>query len=130
MISFVRDKKNRFPGGLPFEKALGRVLGRKYELEVIFVPKGKMKSLNKTYRNKPRTTNVLSFSLDKKHGQIFFDAEFIKKEAKDLKTTFSARFWRLFLHGILHLKGLDHIKPNEAKQMKLAESRLLKIFPY
>ncbi len=46
-IGFYGKGRDKFPGGLPYEKALGRVLGKKYELDIIFVQKGKMKSLNK-----------------------------------------------------------------------------------
>ena len=72
MINFVKFGKISVPRrGLPFNKALKKVLGPKYELDLIFVPSPFMKNLNKIYRRGNKTTNVLSFKLADNAGQVF-----------------------------------------------------------
>lgn len=129
MIRFVSLVKENRPRNLPFRAALKKVLGGSYELELIFIDNRFMKFLNTTYRNKRSATNILSFSLSKTSGQIFLSLPFIKKEAKSLRESFRRRLWRLYLHGLLHLKGLNHERSvAEWKKMERAETRLLNFF--
>ena len=112
-----------------FNKALKKVLGPKYELDLVFVPSPFMKNLNKIYRRKNKTANVLSFGLADNSGQIFFDPQLIKKEASRLKESFNSRLWRLYLHSLLHLNGMDHeASKKSAHKMELEELKLMKNF--
>ncbi len=110
---------------LPYRKAALRVLGRSYELDLIFASSAFMKNLNKTYRRKNKSTNVLAFGLSETKGEIVFDSELIKREARKYGQTFKKQLWRLFLHGIFHLKGYKH-----GSRMDAAEAKILKSFPF
>lgn len=81
-----------------------------------------MKKLNKTYRKKDKSTNVLSFGLDKMRGEIVFDIQLIKKEAPKRGLTFKQWLWKLYLHALLHLKGHRHGTVMSKKETKLIES--------
>ena len=115
-----------FKGKIPkisFQKAKEKILGKKYELEIIFAAPKLMKNLNKAYRGKSGSTNVLSFSLNKEMGELFLDLNEIKKEASRAGIESGAYFLRIFIHGLLHLKGLDH-----GRRMVLKEKKFFKLF--
>ena len=59
-----------------------KILGRKYELSLVFIGDKKSQSLNKQFRNKDYSANVLSFPVDSDMGEIFINAPYAKKESK------------------------------------------------
>lgn len=67
-----------------------------------------MRRLNRERRHKDKPTNVLSFPLDKKNGEIFLNWPLIVREAPIFKRSAKEHALILFIHGLLHLKGLDH----------------------
>lgn len=86
------------------------ILGKKYSLSIAFVNEKKSQEINKKYRGKNKPTNVLSFALSPKEGEIILCRSVIQKEAKEKKFGKNFRELVLFLviHGMLHLKGLLH----------------------
>lgn len=99
------------------------VLGKDYSLSLVFIGNGRSAKLNRLYRNKNNPTNILSFPLDKKTGEIFIALKIAKKEAVlfDRKVDNFIAF--LFIHGLLHLKGMKH-----GSRMERAEAKLRKQF--
>ena len=98
------------------KKIKSAVLGRRYDLSVAFVSVPEMRHAMR-YK-KSRTTkisNVLSFPLSKTSGEILI----CKSAAKPYSVEF------LFIHGLLHLKGLKH-----GAIMEHEEDRLLKRFGF
>ncbi len=127
-LTVVKFKKFQ-PPRLPYRRAARDVLGKVYELDLIFVTSAAMKNLNKIYRQRNKSSNVLSFALSPASGQLVLDPSLIKKEPRILGETFRKYLWRLFVHGILHLKGYDHERGGrEGDKMSRAEERLLKIY--
>lgn len=92
----------------PYEKIKNDILGKDYSLSLSFVGATRAEALNKTYRNKTYTPNVLSFPLDKNNGEIFIAPSVAKREAKKFSMTVRGYVGFLFIHGCLHLKGHDH----------------------
>jgi probable rRNA maturation factor len=93
---------------LPYEKIKDAILGKKYVLSLAFIGGTRATALNKTYRGKDYTPNVLSFPLDEMVGEIFITPTIAKKEASKFEMTHSGYIGFLFVHACLHLKGLDH----------------------
>lgn len=89
---------------------------------IIFVSDQKMRQLNRVYRSKDKSANVLSFDT----GDIFISVPFAKREAKKFKWTLKYEISRLALHGFLHLVGYDHMKVSDARKMEKLESKILK----
>jgi probable rRNA maturation factor len=81
--------------------------------------------LNLEYRGVDKPTDVLSFSYfgEKKFpgddvvGEIVISVPAAKRQAKDHGKTLNQELQFLFLHGLLHVFGFDHIKKNERRTM-------------
>jgi probable rRNA maturation factor len=90
------------------------ILGKDYSLSIAYVDKKKSRELNKKYRKKDKATNVLSFALRKDTGELVLCEDVIKKEAKEKKfvslvgSNFPRLLVYLVIHGMLHLKGMQH----------------------
>ena len=98
-----------------------KILGKRYELSLVFVGKTRAATLNKTYRNKTYSPNVLSFPLDAQTGEIFICPMVAASEAAKFNLSPRGYVGFLFIHGCLHLKGLDHsdiMDKQEAKWVK------------
>lgn len=103
------------PPRLPFDEIKNEILGEKYELSLVFCGNSLSRRLNHTYRDKDYATNVLSFPISKNSGEIFINLRKLKG--------FSVG--NLFIHGLYHLKGLDHGATMERAEEKVR--RLYKI---
>ena len=76
--------KGKLPS-LPFLRIKERVLGKHYELSVVFIGDKRSRDLNKRYRGKDRPTNILSFPLSASEGEIFINLRQAKKMRLALK---------------------------------------------
>ncbi|MFH0804327.1 MAG: rRNA maturation RNase YbeY [Candidatus Zambryskibacteria bacterium] len=95
-------------GKIPVEKIKEDILGKRYELSFAFIDKKEIKSLNKKYRKKNEATDILSFPLDKNNGEILICKEVAKTKAKNFGKNFKEYLLFLVIHGMLHLKGMEH----------------------
>jgi len=83
---------------------------------VALVSDRRMTELNKFFRGKDSTTDVLSFpheadefETDRSNlGDIVISAERARDQAKENKLTLELEIKQLVLHGVLHLCGYDH----------------------
>ncbi len=97
------------------------VLGRSYELSIVLIGDARARALNHTHRGKDKPTNVLSFPLSKTTGEIYLDMPLIRREAHRFGTTAHQHAYFLFVHGLLHLKGLDHGAHMERRERQLMQ---------
>lgn len=116
-VSIRNTTKGKLPR-LPFVDIKNAILGEKYDLSIVFCGNGLSQRLNRTYRGKDKPTNVLSFPLSKKSGEIVIDLMKSKKEAPQFDEKFPNFVGFLFIHGLLHLKGLDHGSTMESKEQR------------
>ena len=91
-----------------------------------------MVDLNKQFRRKNSSTNVLSFinhdvskSMTGDLGDIAINYDFIKRESKEQGKTFDDHIIHMLIHGIYHILGLDHKNDEMAKAMEQKEVALL-----
>lgn len=112
MLSVVKISKARTPR-LPYRAMMKKVLGKKYDLEIVFATPPMIKKIYK------KNTNVLSFNLSKNQGQIFLEPNLIKKEAPSYNRNFRDHLRALYVHGLLHLKGFAHSREMEIMERKL-----------
>ncbi|MBU2264586.1 rRNA maturation RNase YbeY [Patescibacteria group bacterium] len=97
---------------------------KKEEISLVLVGDAKIKEINKKYRGQNKITDVLSFE---ELNEIFICMPQAKRQAKLLKTGLKTELTRLLTHGIVHLKGYDHVKSaREAERMLKVEEKILK----
>jgi len=121
-FSITNNTKGKLPS-LPFESLKEQILGEKYELSIAFVTPEESHRLNLTYRQKDKPANVLSFPLSKDSGELVLDPKTSSADAKNFDMTPQKFLLFLVIHGMLHLKGLDH-----GSTMEREEKKFLKIF--
>ena len=92
-----------------------------------------MKKLNMQFRQKDKTTNVLSFPNDdisvkqtKNIGDIAISVEYVKAEAKKEGKTFDDHIIHMLAHGVYHILGYDHENNKNAVIMENKEIQTLK----
>ena len=103
--------------------------GLRNGLSIALIGEKRMRQLNKTYRGKNKSTDVLAFPAGATHQKQFYGAENImgeviislpdiRKNARRYGVSFEKELLRIVVHGILHLAGYDHEKTKkEAKIM-------------
>lgn len=109
------------PPSLSFVSMKNEILGQKYELSLVFVSQQTQRKLNKKYRNKDKTTNILSFPLTKLSGEITIDLKKAYEENRNFNMTKTQFIKYLFIHGCLHLKGFVHSSTMERQEKKFLE---------
>jgi len=93
----------------------------------------KMIDLNFQYRGKKKPTDVLSFAVQEVDGgvasddwgDIFICLPQVKRQAKEHKISWKEEFYRMSIHGMLHLFGYDHMEEKDAKKMFQLQEKLL-----
>lgn len=93
-------------------------LGKKYELSIAFVRPKEMRQLNQAYRGKDAPTDILAFPLRTAAGEILFCRDEVKRRAGAFKRTYRNYLLLLFIHGLLHLKGMEHGGRMEREERK------------
>lgn len=121
-VDIMSTTKGKLPN-LPFQLMKNEVLGKDYSLSLAFIGDTRSHRLNKTYRKKDKPTDVLSFPLDDNSGEIFINKNAVLRERKLFGLNYTKLTAFLFIHGLLHLKGLDH-----GSTMEKEEKRLCKLF--
>jgi probable rRNA maturation factor len=117
-ITITNKTRGKLPG-LPFLDMKNAALGKNYELSLVFIGERRSRNLNIAYRNKHKSGNVLSFPLDKKTGEIFICPARSRREAKSFDRSYENFIAFLFIHGLLHLKGMDHGSTMERAEEKI-----------
>ncbi|MEA3399006.1 MAG: rRNA maturation RNase YbeY [Patescibacteria group bacterium] len=114
----INKTKGKVPT-LPFVKIKNNILGKRYDLSIAFVSPAKSKKINRKYKKKDKPTNILSFPLSEKLGEIILQPNLIKKEAPNFKMNYTQFTKFLLIHGMLHLKGMQHGSTMEREEKKL-----------
>ena len=92
-----------------------------------------MQKLNKKYRSKDTSTNVLSFTnedisktITGNLGDIAISYQFVKRESVELDIEFDDHMIHMLIHGVYHILGFDHNNNKMAEVMENKEIKLLK----
>ena len=120
--------------GLPARRSLARWLGaalaRGARITVRFVGAAEGRRLNRDYRGRDHSTNVLTFVYsaargDALEGDIVLCAPVIAREARTQGLSTRAHYAHLAVHGALHLQGYDHERSRDAARMEAREGSIL-----
>ena len=135
MIEIV-NRQRKFP--ISFErweifaaKALKVLPGKHTSATLVFVSDRAMAELNRRWRGKRGTTDVLSFPAEQNKfekteglnlGDVVISVEQAARQAKENKLSLNTEISQLVLHGLLHLCGYDHA--NDKGEMNRLELKL------
>ena len=109
---------------------------KKVVFSLLLTGNTKIKKFNKQFRNKNKTTDVLSFpfykkeefkkKIEKKNNIYLGDVILNYYKLNNLKKSdFIYKFNKLWIHGFLHLIGHKHKKNNDFKKMSKLENKIL-----
>ena len=124
---FFKKICNAFPKKYKF-------LNKKVTLTLLLSNNQNIKKLNKVFRKKNKSTDILSFPLDKKIkiskntylGDIIISYNYLDKPRSQNLKSFKEKVTKLFIHGFLHLLGFDHKKNKDYSKMLKEENILFK----
>ena len=112
-------------------------LSGEYITDVTIVDNKTIHKINREYRNVDRPTDVISFAfLDDENeknlkgvpinlGQIIISYEKAEEQAKEYEHSLKREMVFLFVHGMLHLLGYDHMNEEDEKIMFGLQDKIL-----
>jgi probable rRNA maturation factor len=94
------------------------------EVSVLFCGDRRMRTLNRRYRRKDRSTDVLAFPAGGAEllGDIVISVPYASRQARRRGEPRSREIERLLVHGLLHLHGYDH--ETDDGEMDALEARM------
>lgn len=117
------------------------------EMSVTFVEDETIQKINKTYRGKDQSTDVISFAIEdevedeltinfdnleepmpRNIGDIIISVDKTASQAKEYDHPFDRELGFLALHGFLHLNGYDHMDPEDEKEMFGLQKEILEAY--
>ena len=111
-----------------------KFLNKKVTFTLLLSNNKNIKKLNKNFRNKNKSTDILSFPFDKKTliskktyiGDIIISYNFMNKPRSQNIKSFKEKVIKTFIHGYLHLLGFDHVKDKDYRIMLDEEEKIYK----
>ena len=104
------------------------------ELAIVLADNAMLRDLNRRFRGKNKPTNVLSFPGEDANvpagesvalGDVAIAFETAVAEAAAEGKTVADHLAHLVVHGVLHLRGYDHVRAADAERMEALEARVL-----
>ena len=125
--NFFKKICNAFPKKYKFSN-------KKVSLSLLLSNNKNIKRLNKNFRNKNKSTDILSFPFNKKIkiskntylGDIIISYNYLDKPKSQDLGSFEQKTIKIFIHGFLHLLGFDHIKNKDYFKMLREENFIYK----
>ena len=105
-----------------FDKKVG-------EIAYLFCDDEKILEINLTYLQHDFYTDIITFDDsygDTISGDIFISLDTVRSNAQKYGTHFEEELYRVIIHGILHLCGVNDKKEEEEKNMREAENSALR----
>ena len=107
---------------------------KKVYLSLLLSNNKNIRKLNKHFRNKNKSTDILSFRFNKNIrilkntylGDIIISYNYLNKPKSQDLGLFKKRVIKIFIHGFLHLLGFNHIKNKDYFKMLREENFIYK----
>jgi probable rRNA maturation factor len=112
---------------------------RDWVISLLLTDDKTIRELNKKYRHLDKPTDVLSFSQSEGAplppragkaplavGDIVISLDSVQRNALDMQAPLEQELWRVLVHGILHLRGLDHNEENPDDPMLCLQEKILR----
>ena len=112
-------------------KAVAQTYGKKVgEVGYMFVNDEKILEINNEYLGHDYYTDVITFDYDEDdvvNGDIVISLDTVRTKAELFDKAFEDELYRVIIHGILHLCGLNDKGPGEREIMEKAENKALEM---
>jgi probable rRNA maturation factor len=92
------------------------------EIIVVFVSDAKMEGIHREFMAVEGPTDVITFQ----HGEIIISVETADRQAKGLSSSFNRELRLYFVHGLLHLAGLDDLTEDGFTKMAAAQEQIVR----
>ena len=103
----------------------GRTVG---EVGYMFVDDEKILEVNREYLGHDYYTDVITFDYDEDNvvsGDIVISLDTVRSNAELFGKSYDEEFYRVLIHGILHLCGINDKGPGEREVMEAAENKAI-----
>jgi len=98
------------------------------EISYVFLTDDQIQELNKNYRDKDYSTDVLTFPGEDEYlGDIFISIEKVKEQANEFKHSVEIEMSFMFVHGFLHSIGYDHMTDKNHQEMFDLQDEILEM---
>ena len=112
-------------------KAVADTYGKKVgEIEYIFCSYEKILEVNRQYLQHDYYTDIITFDYcegKKLSGDLFISLDTVRTNAEQFNAPYETELYRVIIHGILHLCGINDKGPGEREIMEAAENKALEM---
>lgn len=113
-------------------RAVAATYGRKVgEVGYLFCDDEKILEVNREYLQHDYYTDIITFDYDEENvinGDLVISLDTIRTNADLFNKTYDEELYRVIIHGILHLCGINDKGPGEREIMEAAENKALEMW--
>jgi probable rRNA maturation factor len=91
------------------------------EIDVVFVSDARIAEVHRDFMSMAGPTDVITF----RHGEIIISVETAERNANEFSTSLNHELGLYFVHGLLHLAGLDDATAQGFRRMAAIQNRVL-----
>ena len=98
------------------------------DIAYIFCDDKKILEVNREYLNHDYYTDIITFDYTEENrisGDLFISLDTVRSNAEEQGCEYMEELFRVIIHGILHLCGIDDKGPGEREIMEAAEDKAL-----
>lgn len=115
-------------------KAVAALYGKRVgDIAYIFCSDEKILEVNKEYLQHDYYTDIITFDYcegDIISGDLFISLDTVRSNSKMVGATYEQELFRVIIHGVLHLCGINDKGEGEREIMEAAEDRALSMLPH
>ncbi len=100
------------------------------EIAYIFCSDNKILEVNREYLHHDYYTDIITFDYcegNRLSGDLFISLDTIRTNSIQFGSTYDDELYRVIIHGILHLCGINDKGPGEREIMEAAENKALSL---
>ena len=125
-IAFPNIKRNETKRWI---KKIASEYGKKIgDIHYIFCNDERILDINNQYLAHDYYTDIITFDYSEKEvisGDMFISLDTVRSNSEKFGTAYEEELYRVIIHGVLHLCGVNDVSEEEAKEMRGAEDKAL-----
>ncbi|MCP9610587.1 rRNA maturation RNase YbeY [Coprobacter tertius] len=98
------------------------------DISYIFCTDEKILEVNREYLKHDYYTDIITFDYTQGNrisGDLFISLDTVRSNSEELRLPFEEELYRVIIHGILHLCGINDKGPGEREKMEICENEAL-----